>query len=332
MNKSLLFAVIAAAVVPALIGAVYHAWPDSPPAAPAFDWGVRGNGVLNAVERIEEFDPERGAFSYRTGGRARDAGRLTAPPTHVFAEASDGSVSVRFLGFEGYERARADDEALELARIVSSATTRIFPANPIPVEIDLHFMPESARFSFARRVDWSEGRTYVLALFSRDRVYRETPAHELYHVLAGRWSLPSAPEATRRPGAANSYEEATAELYAACGELLTYETLPRGEPSKDRAIVDTADGDQAFEGALAGDELVAALGLMRNGASGAGIKGFGPMFAATVFEHVFAGATAMVLDSPQAAALLALCKEAAPNPFALEPWLANLAAPIARTN
>ena len=192
MNKGLLFAIVVGAVVPALVGAAYY-WPDRPPAAPEFDWGVRGNGVLNAIQPIEEFDAERGSFSYYTGGRSGDRGPLTAPPTHVLAEASHGSVAVRFLGFAGYERAQAGDEALELARIVSATTTSVFPVAAIPVEIDVHFMPEDARFSHARRVDWREGRPFVLALFSRDRLNRETAAHELHHVLAHRWPLPSLP-------------------------------------------------------------------------------------------------------------------------------------------
>jgi hypothetical protein len=60
-----------------------------------------------------------------------------------------GAVSVRLLGFDGDQRADAVDE---VARIVSSATTSVFPAAVIPVEIDLHFMPEDARFSLAKRV------------------------------------------------------------------------------------------------------------------------------------------------------------------------------------
>jgi len=79
-----------------------------------------------------------------------------------------------------------------------------------------------------------------------------------------------------------------------------------------------------FHGALVGDELVVALDLMHDGANGKGFIGFGPLLAATVFEHVFAGAPAIALDSPQGATLLALCKEASPNPFALEAWFAKI--------
>jgi hypothetical protein len=310
MNKSLLSAIIAGIVAPALIGFSYEAWQNRPPATPAFDWGIRGNGVLNAIERLEEFDGERGRFSYHTGGRARDQGPLTAPPTHVFAEASHGPVAVRFLGFDGYERARASAEALELARIVSAATTGFFPAAAIPVEIDVHFMPEDARFSFAKRVDWHEGRPFVLALFSRDRLDRGTAAHELHHVLAHRWPLPGT----------LAHEEAAAELYAACGQLLANETLPRGDPSKDRVTL----GDRTFDGALAGDELAAVLEVVRSGPRPEVSRAFGPLLAATAFEHIFGGATAIALDSPQAETLLALCKETAPNPLALEAWLENV--------
>lgn len=241
-----------------------------------------------------------------------------------------GSVSVRLLGFDGHERARASDEALEVARSVSSATTGVFPAAAIPVEIDVHVMPEGAQFSLAKRVDWREGRPYALAVFTRERETIATTAmHELYHVLALRWSLRGTPEAARRPGSASSYEEAAAEFYAACGELLANATLPQPAPSGGRVtIVDPALGDQVFEGALAGDELVAALDRLRTGASGAGFRGFGPLLAATVFEHLFAGATAIALESPPGARLLALCKNAAADPFAIEAWVATIS-PVA---
>jgi hypothetical protein len=41
-------------------------------------------------------------------------------------------------------------------------------------------------------------------------------------------------------------------------------------------------------------------------------------------EQIFAGAAAIELDSPRGAQLLAVCKDAAADPFELEAWLAAL--------
>jgi hypothetical protein len=310
-----------------LLAAFYQGWQRRPSVLREADWGnVRGDGVLNAVRRVDDFDSERGRFSYYTGARSGDTGPLTAAPTRILAEAVHGSVSVRLLGFDAYEHPGADEDALELARTVSAATGNIYPAAEIPVEIDLHFMPEGARFSLAKRVDWREGRPYALAIFSREQeLVGTTAAHELYHVLTTRWSLRETPEAARRPGAASSYEEAAAELYAACGQLLADGTLQREEPSKDRVtLADPVHGDRIFEGALDADALDAALELMQSGTNGTGLKGFGPLFAATVYENVFGAASAITVDSPPAVRLLALCTDAAADPFAIEAWLARL--------
>jgi hypothetical protein len=327
-SKRHLLAVLAGVAAGTLLIVSYQAWQRRPSAPHDFhDWGsVSGSGVLNGVRRIGQFDSERGRFSYYTGARSGDLGALTAAPTRVVAEAAHGAVSVRLLAFDGYEHPDAAGDALELARIVSHATTDVFPAATTPVELDVHFMPEGARFSLAKRVDWREGRPYALAVFAREgELVRATPAHELYHVLGTRWSLRAAPEATRRPGAASSYEEAAAELYAACGELLANAALSPSEPSKDRVtITDPTRGDRVLEGALSGEEIADALDLLRSGANGAGFPGFGPLVAATVFEQVFGGETSITPDSPQGARLLDLCRRAAADPFTIEAWLVDL--------
>ncbi len=324
-SKRHLLAVLAGVVAGTLLVASYQAWQRRPSVLHDFyGWGrVSGSGVLNGVRRIDEFDHESGRFSYYTGARSGDLGPLTAAPTRIVTEAVHGAVSVRLLAFDGYDHADAAGDALELARIAFHATTDVFPAAAIPVELDVHFMPEGARFSLAKRVDRREGRPYTLAIFAREsQLVSSTPVHELYHVLGIRWSLRAAPEATRRPGAASSYEEAAAELYAACGELLANAALSRPEPSKDRVtLADATRGDRVFEGAVTGEELANALNLLRSGAKGAGLPGFGPLLAAPVFEQVFAGETSLTLDSPRGAGLLDLCRKAAANPFAIEAWL-----------
>lgn len=166
----------------------------------------------------------------------------------------------------------------------------------------------------------------ALAVFARERSFTPTTAaHELYHVLATRWSLRGTPQATRRPGAASSYEEAAAELYAECGVLLANETLPRKALERNRVTIkDPVLGDRVFEGVLTGDELVGAFDSLRNGANGAGFIGFGPLLANTMLDQVFAGADAITLESPQGATLVALCKDAAADPFAIEARVAGL--------
>jgi hypothetical protein len=324
MSTRLGIALFSGVVASTLVVSGYQAWQRRPSFLHEHEWGVRGDGVANAVQRVDEFEDERGRFSYYTGGRSGDVGSLVAAPTRVVAAVTYGSVSVRLLAFPTYEHPRAEQDALELARIVSRATTDVFPAEAIPVEIDLHFMPEGARFSLARRIDWREGRSYALALFAREqKLVYTTPAHELYHVLHTRWPLQATPEATRRHGAASSYEEAAAELYAACGELLANSVWPRPAPSQARVtIVDPALGDRVFEVSLDEDERRAVLEMMRTGANGAGFVGFGPLLAATVFEHIFSGATRITVDSSQGTRVLVLCKEAAFNPFVIETWLA----------
>lgn len=327
MRTGLRRAIVVSAIAGMMLGAFYHAWQRRPAAIREHDWGnVRGDGVLNAVRRVGDFDSERGRFSYYTGARSGDTGPLTRAPTRILAEATHESASVRLLGFDTYDDAQAGEHALELARIVSAATTNLFPAAAIPVEIDLHFMPEGTRFSLAKRVDWREGEPFALAVFSREQQpVGTTAAHELYHVLRTRWPLRETPEGPRRPDAASSYEEAAAELYAACGQLLAAGTLQREQPAKDRVVLsDPVRGDQIFEGALETGALAAALELMQSGANGAGLRGFGPLFAATVYDNVFGAAPAITLDSPPAVRLLALCKDAAADPFALETWLAEL--------
>ena len=325
MSQRLRIAIATVAVAAIVGGASYQSWLRRPSVVHEFDWGnVRGNGVLNGIASIGVLDDERGRFSYHTGGRAGDAGTLTPAPTHVLAEAVHGSVSVRLLGFEDHERASAHDEALEVARIASAATTTIYPVAAIPVEIDLHFMPETARFSLAKRVDWRADRPYALAIFEREpRFDATTPTHELYHVLAlGSSQLKSA-TAIRKIGATASYEQVAADLYAACGELLANETLARDAPSTPRStIVDPALGERVFEGVLAGDELAAALDLLAKDSAEAGM--FGDLLSVTVFDQLFGEATAIPLGSPQATKLLALCSETAADPSALRGWLAGL--------
>lgn len=89
-------------------------------------------------------------------------------------------------------------------------------------------------------------------------------------------------------------------------------------------LADPVRSDLIFEGTLDADALHAALELMQGGANGTGLRGFGPLFAATVYENLFGAAPAITVDSEPAVRLLTLCKDAAADPFAIEAWLARL--------
>lgn len=326
MSQTLRLALVAAITASVLVGTYHYASQQRPSVVREHNWGSnqRGSGVLNAVSAIGTFDAERRRFSYYTGARARDSGPLTEAPTRVLAQAVHGSVAVRLLASETYEPASADEDALELARVVSAATTQVFPAAAIPVEIDLYFMPEDARFSLAKRVDWHQGRPYALAVFAREGTFpATTPAHELYHVLALGSAQAKPLEAIAKRGAASSYEQVAADLYAACGELLANETLSREtRPNGRVTLPDPSLGERVFEGALGGDELAAVLDILSNESLGAGT--FGDLLSVTVFEHLFGDATTVVVDSPEGARLLELCSQTASDPSTLGAWLAEL--------
>ena len=107
--------------------------------------------------------------------------------------------------------------------------------------------------------------------------------------------------------------------------------LPQPSPSKARVtIVDPSLGDRVFEAPVAGDGLGRVLDILQSGAGGDGFIGFGPLLAAAVLQQVFAGATAITLDSLPGTRLLALCKAAAADPFAIETWLADLDATVGK--
>jgi hypothetical protein len=192
--------------------------------------------------------------------------------------------------------------------------------------VDVHFMPDDAPFSQAKRVDWREGDRYELAVFQRDGpVQSRTPAHELYHVFAGRWSLGNHDPANgRRPNAANAYEETVASLFAECGLLLATGSLTLDTPEAVFVISGRSDDEveQRFEGALEGEELARALELLRQEAAGS--LWLGPFLARTVLADAFEDAETIALESPQGERLIAHCREAAANPMLLSFRLTEL--------
>jgi hypothetical protein len=297
-----------------------------------FDWGAElriggSGGVVNRVRVVTPFDAGNGRFSYYTGGHSPGSGPPSGAPTSIIAEGAHGAVTVRLLAFDPYAREGGSEDAAEIARIVSFATTQVWPRQATPVHVDVHFIPSDVPFSQATRVDWREGDAYALAVFQREGpLQRETPAHELYHVLAGRWSLGTKDPANKaRPRAANAYEEAAAPLFAGCGRLLANGSLARDSRDLVLTIADERSeraGEQRFEGDLDGEELARALELMGQEASAA--QWLGPFLAQTVLADVFEDAETIALESPQGERLVARCREVASNPMLLEFRLAEM--------
>src|SRR5688572_14483655 len=177
-----------------------------------FDWGLQFSGPvsLSAIRIVRSFETEERAFSYYTGGFSPGSGERSRAPDRVIAEAAHGVVTVRLRAFDPYTNERAGDDASEIARMVSFATTRVWPVQPTPVDVDAYFIPKDVPFSLAKRIDWEEGDPYEIAVFAREGAQfpSDTAAHELYHVFAGRWLLGIHNRANNGGrNAAHAYEE-----------------------------------------------------------------------------------------------------------------------------
>ena len=290
----------------------------------AFDWGneyqlASSAAVVNAVRVAAPFDEGTRRFSYYTGALSPGTGESSAAPQRVIAEAVRGEVAVRLRAFEPYSREGAGAEAEVIAKSVSLVTTQVWPGEPTPVQVDVHFMPDDAPFSQAMRVDWRDGDAFAIAVFARARGFApSTAVHELYHALAARWSLGrNSPAGGRKPNAAHAYEEVAATLFAECGRLLATESLPRAVRN-DR--VDIAG--QLFEGPLDGEELGDAIELLVRDASGSQL--LRNLLAGTILDDAFGAEETIALASPQGEKLLARCREVAANPLFLEFRLASI--------
>lgn len=282
-----------------------------------YDWGGRiqpgGSAIVNGVDVAVPFDADRRRLAYYTGGISSGSGERSAAPERIIAEAVHGDVTVRIRAFDSYSRERASDEAAEVARIVSLATTRVWPARPTRVEVDEHFMADDAPFSLAKRVDWREGDAYKIAVFARDKSFNAgTAVHELYHVLAIRWSLGTKDPASRsRPNAALAYEELTGDLFALCGRLLANGSLTR-ETSNDSVVLD----DRRLESPRNGEDFAALLDLLSSEVTFS--QAFRVLLRPTITADVFGDQQTIALESPQGERLLARCRELAANPMLLQ--------------
>jgi hypothetical protein len=283
------------------------------------EWGDQiqiGSGILNRIHVVAAFDEDRRRFAYYTGGNGSGSGERSPAPERIIAEAVHGDVTVRMRAFDSFSRERASDEAAEVARVVSLATTRIWPARPTAVEVDVHFMPDGAPFSLAKRIDWREGDSYEIAVFTREgkSVDTGTALHELYHALAIRWSLGTkSPASGSRLVAALAYEEIAGDLLAMCGRLLANESLQRETQS-----VSFLFADRRLEVPLNGNDLATVLRLMSSEVPLASAQGFRAILVPTITADVFGEQQTIALESPQAQRLLARCRELAANPMLLQ--------------
>lgn len=292
-----------------------------------YDWQMQfqpGAGVVdffvNSVRVVRLFDEDDRRFVYYTGAYAVGGGEPIPAPRQVIGEGAHGAVAVRLRAFEPYVRERAGEEAAEIARMVSLATTGVWPGAPTAVEVDVHFMPNDAPFSLAQRIDWREGDPFVIAVFAReDGLFASSTAtHELYHALAGRWSVGNKdPANSAIPNAARAYEETAADLFARCGQLLATESLAR-----DRRNATFVIADQRFEGELDGAELTDAVALLSRDAPGSWM--LSEVLARTVLADVFGEDETLALESTRGEDLLARCREAAANPMLLSARFADM--------
>ena len=302
-----------------VVGILNRSHPDR--AIGEFEWGdpvqtTGGSAIMNRVRVALPYDADRRRLAYYTGASSSGSGEASVAPERIIAEAVRDDVTARIRAFDSYSRERASDVAAEVARIVSLATTRVWPARPIPVEVDVHFMADDAPFSLAKRVDWVEGDSYEIAVFATNKSFDTGWAvHELYHALAIRWSLGTKDPASRsRRNAAYIYEETAGDLFALCGRLLANESLTRQKPFAS-VVID----NRRFEVPLNGDDLGAVLASLSSEVPFSTARSLvvRALLLTTITADVFGEEETIALESPQAERLLARCRESAGNPMLL---------------
>ena len=326
----------------ALIGCESADQSESGYAVGFYDWGVRrGTGIkttgfFNAVGAWRSSGEQAGAIAYLTGGEGGvtddgdiEIARAQRPPTLIVADHNVGSVTVRIRAFSGDVINNADEDAEWIADSLRSATTEVWPRSSIPVEVDIHVMPDDAIFSLARFVKWAEGQPYSLALFveqSRMSEGKGTAVHELYHVLTHRWSIGSkGQQATTRPNAALAFEEVAAGLYASCGALLVDGFLPR--PT---TVVSGTLNRRVLDFPLLGDDLIYVLDMLgisdQNPQESAQIGTvLGKYLESVPILDVFGSREMIALESAEGQQLLQTCRDISSDPFGLEPLMRGIA-------
>ncbi|HUF71530.1 MAG TPA: hypothetical protein VMR74_01395 [Gammaproteobacteria bacterium] len=299
------------------------------------DWGVeRATGttsaeLTNIVQQLPPSDREDGALVYLTGGEGgvdseslAALARETAAPERIVAEAVAGEATVHVRANRGSVPDRPSLHAASVAAAIDRLTTEIWPAEIVSVIVDIHVMPDDAVFSLARRVEWRDGDAFRLAVFRPvSSTAQDASVHELYHLLAARWSIGRRDaRAAGRPNAASAYEEIAASLYADCGALLADGRLNRPTPG----ISGTLNG-RRIEHPMSTDDLGYVLDML------GGLDAFprethpGTQFglAPIPLLVIFGSEDAISADSAQGRALLSLCRDVGADPWRLAPWFAR---------
>lgn len=307
-----------------------------------YDWGfhrgsaVNAEGFFNAIGVVRPFRDETGSMLYLTGAERGvvdesfiELARSQRPPTQILAEHSVGSVIVRIRAFSDEIAADADESAQWIAESLSLATTEVWPRSSIPVEVDIHVMADDSILSLARLVEWTEGQPYRLALFADQAQLSRADidaVHELYHVLAARWSLGAkGPEAMTRLNSALAFEEITAELYADCGALLVDGFLSK--PTQDFS---GTLNSRVLEFPLSGESLTYVLDMLEVSDQNSEVSEnvgiiLGKYLESVPSLYVFGPRETIALESDEGLQLLQLCREISSDPFILESQLREIA-------
>lgn len=276
--------------------------------------------IINSIEVSQAFDESSETFSYFTGGiSGGKLGPLSAP-TEVIGKVKKREVSVRVFSYNETYKDAALSEAQHIATAISSLTIDVWPKQIIAVEIDLYYMPEDTSYSLARKVNWSAGDPFSLAIFTREAV--SAPArsaiHELYHVLATRWQLGRKAKNIKTPYLASVFEEVAASLYEKCGNLLAAGIIDHDSEYMANAKV----GEFRFVGGLSAIELKYVLVQLTELESKSNAH---RVLLQTALNEVLGKDKTIHLDSEKGKNLTTLCENAAQNPLWLGQWFVELA-------
>jgi hypothetical protein len=200
----------------------------------------------------------------------------------------------------------------------------------VPVEVDLHLMPQAESFALARPVNWRHGDPFVLSNFVYAGNPRwHVPAHELYHVLAIRWEIGAKARDATQLNLANAMEEIAAQLFELCGRLLA------GGEAAPIANSNTINvNDRRIGNPPSAEEIGLLLSVLERldqepqlpDASPPGAL-FGATLANAYLQLVLGAGDVIREGSPQAESLLAACRRNLPDPLRIEDELRALVPP-----
>lgn len=286
-------------------------------------------GFANFIVTLAGYDQKAGTLAYMTGGSSSRPDHGVPPerqslPHVVRAEHGAGNVAVRVRAADN--SANMEPLARWVADSIHLATTEVWPGSAVPVEVDVHILDEDRDFALGRVVEWQEGDAYRLAIFIADtRMERSksVSAHELYHLLAIRWSIGTeGPEGQSRPEVAKAYEEVAANLYDNCAQLLTDGYLERPHP----ANMGVLNGRELEYPLSQGDLRILLYALKNPDSSTSGMPvgaGIGKLLEIAPINAVFGDHEQITLEDPRGQELIRQCREFSEDPMRLEAWFSQ---------